>query len=653
MNWKRFITECQEVKTWLQGQGVSQADLVLMKIIILVFSEPGNPEALCQKAVRASSLLPVIQGQDETSASSDIPDNIFTIIAKWQQIVPVDSLLLGKVYETLSDRRRAQGRFYTAPEIIDYILDSTIKEVDIVLNPGVRILDPACGSGNFLLKAYECLWDKFVVNRNLLITKFPDHDWSDDGIHRWIITQNLWGADIDAVAAEVAMASLRLKRPATSNAVNPNVVICDSLRLDQNYSRRFWSTTYDYVIGNPPYLSFGLRGTPRIDAEYAGYLRQAFPATAEYKLSYYVLFIERGINMLRLGGKLGFIIPDSFLVGRYYSKVRRYILENANIEKITSIVGPVFKSATIGQTVIAIFSKENNPIVRAQHKLTICQVQDSKDLAKVEASCSYRQNYFSTLPYNRFRLFTDLTIKNLIDKIDADTKTLGNFSKGHTGIRSVSKQSDIFALEPSGETWQRGLISGSQIERYSLTYAGHWLNIEPSALYKGGWDNGVVKQRKILVRQTGFSLTACIDEQGYYHLNNLHSFTLNAGSMVSLDYLLLLLNSRVLSFYYHAISMEYGRALAQTDIDTLELLPVRFDAKVNAQAVALVMVMQSLVARQKAGDNSVSPQILALKDFFNQLAYRVYDLSAAEIKHVEAYEAKLEATNQRRERKKK
>jgi adenine-specific DNA-methyltransferase len=553
--------------------------------------------------------------------------------------------LLGEIHEKLAVGRRARGVFYTAPEVIDFIGAHTVEHADVAANPYIKVLDPACGCGNFLLRVYDVFWRKFCESREILAARYPETDWSDAGIHRHIITYNLWGADIDAVAVDITAAGLLLKRPQDSAGLRPNLLVCDSLRPypggEASVDRAFWSACYDFVVGNPPYLSFGLRGAARLDPDYEGYLRQAFSASAEYKLSYYVLFMERGIEMLTEGGKLGFIVPDSFLLGRYYSKIRRYILEHTAIEVLAHIASPVFKQAAVGMSAVCVLTKRSEPSARTASSVTVYQSEGKGTLRKDEGSSHYSQSYFATLPYNRFRIFADLTVKNLIDKIDKSSAKVENFSSGHTGIRSLTKQNSVVADSPLGDTWRRGLISGGQIQRYGLEYREHWLNIDPGLLYKGGWDPAVVEQRKILIRQTGYTLTACIDDNGYYHLNNIHAFVLKKTSAINLDYLLLLLNSRLMSFYYHAVSMEYGRAMAQTDIDTLELLPVSVKAEANIQAPELVGIMQSLIKRQMAGEAALSDKIAALDSLLNQLVYQIYGLTDAEVACIERYEAKL------------
>jgi hypothetical protein len=151
----------------------------------------------------------------------------------------------------------------------------------------------------------------------------------------------------------------------------------------------------------------------------------------------------------------------------------------------------------------------------------------------------------------------------------------GQLVSVHTGVRSKVGQKAIVSARREGLTWRAGLISGSEIERYAVHYAGHYINIEPGRLWAGGWDAEVVGQDKLLLRQTGDSLVAAFDDRGYYHLNNLHAIVPRAGARYDLRYILALLNSRLLNHYYHLVSLELGRAMAQTDIETIEKLPIR------------------------------------------------------------------------------
>lgn len=337
--------------------------------------------------------------------------------------------------------------------------------------------------------------------------------------------------------------------------------------------------TFDYVIGNPPYVSFGLRGKGKLDKSYKAFLQTAFDKTAEYKLSYYSMFLQQGIDMLKPGGALGYIVPDSFLLGRYYSKIRRYILENTWIKGLAHISCQVFKNVIAGYLVICIMEKQQNP-KKGSLKTNTYKIFGLAELNKLLPSCSYYQDYLTTMPHSRFRLFFSDEEKRLIETIKDGSLALSRLASGHTGIRAKLTQKSLVSECQNSDTYKRDLISGSQVSRYCIQYRGHWLNIDKNILYKGGWREDIVYQRKIIVSQTADTLTSVINDNCLYHLNNIHSFILQ-DAKVSLDYLLLLLNSRLLAFYYHVVSIEYRRSMAQTDIETLELLPVKLDATIN------------------------------------------------------------------------
>lgn len=638
MYWPKFMEEFHSVETWLEAKGYTNASHSTIAILAAV---------VCGK----ESVSDTIRAAQLAVESEEIPEHIHNTISRWQRCLTGNSSILGEIYQRTSHGRKAQGMYYTPPEVIDFILQHTVFHHDVSGDPYVKILDPACGCGYFLLRAYDLLWHKYQQARSLLVQRYPEGDWSDNGIHTHIIRNNLWGADIDPVASEITRISLCLKRPQV-NEIKPNILVCDSLKSPEDLntleSKRFWSGTYQFVIGNPPYLSFGLRGAGNIDAEYADYLRQVYKETAEYKLSYYVLFMQRGIDLLADGGKLGFIVPDSFLIGRYFSKIRRYILDNAVIETIAHITAPVFKNATVGMSAVCILAKEPESAKRQNQAVSIYRSRSASSLKQEVPICQLEQNYYHSTPHNRFRLFFDLTAKNLIDRIEAGSLPLGRFAAGHTGIRSLSGQSSIIAEFCEGPNWRPGLISGRQVARFGLEYQGHWLNIDPGKLHKGGWRTDIISQRKVLLRQTGYSLTAAIDEVGYYHLNNIHSFTLR-GPDINLDYLLLLLNSRLLSFYYHVTSMEYGRAMAQTDIETIELLPLRLHSSLCSQAPGLIKAMADLYRRGQSGDTDARRKIYAVDDYINQLVYRVYELTDQEIAYIEDYESKHPAISRAKE----
>lgn len=640
MNWKNFRSQVTLFKTWLQEYKYNDG-AILYKIFALILRGLEDPYCIMALALNKISLREIATADlSSITPLKDLPDNVYEQLIRWINLLPREDGILGLIYEKLALDRKVQGLYYTPEAVIDFILNQTIGSCDITSNPKIRIIDPSCGCGSFLLKAYDLLFAKFVAARPLL-SKIYSGDWSDSAIHDHIIKYNLWGSDIDTLASDIAFVSLMLKCIRTNNNVTANIIVSDSLNQSTlltaaQQEKTFWSQKYHYVVGNPPYLSFGLRGAQKFDSQYLDYLRGTY-VSAQYKLSIYVLFMQRGIDMLTPGGKLGFIVPDSFLLGRYYSKIREYILDNTDIKLIAHITSPVFRKATTGFLVICIFAKHVKDEKPTNNIINIYNIQkpiQSKDFKPV---CQYSQSYFSSLPHKRFRIFFSEKAKQIIDRLDTEGAFLKNYASGHTGIRALSGQNNIISINPNGETWQQGLISGNQVQRYNLEYRGHWLNIDPQKIYKGGWNKTIIKQRKIVIRQTGYNITAAIDNNGYYHLNNIHSFITNHSNL-SLDYLLLLLNSRLISFYYHVVTMEFGRPMAQIDIETLELLPIIIDQQINIQATKLIPIMEACVRKRLEKGIAVNNAESAFYEYLNQLVYHIYNLSDIEIKYIEDYE---------------
>jgi len=299
--------------------------------------------------------------------------------------------------------------------------------------------------------------------------------------------------------------------------------------------------------------------------------------SAEYKIATYPIFMERSIEISHDGGYSSLIVPDSFLLGQYFSKIRKFILDNCEIKNLLFLTFKVFVGSTVGRSIIYIFRKNSDVRLRNNNLAKVELFKSLEDFSNNRGQWySYRQSYFSNTDLNRFKLFfakKDYEIVIFIDK--SDSTQIKTYLVGHTGVRSLIGQKNIISKEAKDKHYKRGLISSAQVIRYSLFYDGDYININPKLLNKGGWDKDVVENPKILIRQTGDGIIATIDHQKFYHLNNLHSFSPNTPKVQKfLNSLLVIINSWFLTWYYRKISLEEGRTMAQTDIETIEKLPI-------------------------------------------------------------------------------
>jgi type I restriction-modification system DNA methylase subunit len=382
--------------------------------------------------------------------------------------------------------RKAGGVYYTPTYIVDYIVKNTVgkivgaglsalpeegtqREVPLQhrLTPKqiskIRILDPACGSGSFLLGAYQYLLDYH-------------RDWyQKDGLQKhtkeiyqgyggqWYLTiqekkrillNNIYGVDIDPQAVEVTKLSLLLKVMEGENQdtlqrqmklfkeralpdLGSNIKCGNSLIgpdfyqgeqmnfLDSEETYRInpfdWNKEFfeimkrggfDAVIGNPPY---GIV-TSEIQKDY---LEKNFVAT-EGRFDNYELFIEKGSRLCRERGLLGFIVPSPLLTNLYTRKLRIYLLDQCTIKEIANFGMDVFEDPTIHTCIIIVsrgHSVKNNVKIRKQVLV--------KDELRNKFDYEIPQSLLGKNENAAFDIFVDPTTQQILRKLQMLTKPLG------------------------------------------------------------------------------------------------------------------------------------------------------------------------------------------------------------------------------------
>ncbi|MEM4366779.1 MAG: TaqI-like C-terminal specificity domain-containing protein [Candidatus Anstonellales archaeon] len=158
-------------------------------------------------------------------------------------------------------------------------------------------------------------------------------------------------------------------------------------------------------------------------------------------------------------------------------------------------------------------------------------------------------------------------------------------------------------------------------------------------IYAGDWNPEVILNDKLMIRQTGDRLYATIDSYKYYHLNNINL----KDTSLDIKYVLALLNSKMMSAYYLLVTLEKERVMAQTDIETLEKLPIKEIEKEKQQPlIKLVDKMLSLNKRlNEIGDKKtderakIEEEIKKTDAEIDELVYKIYGITEEEKKIIE------------------
>ncbi len=293
------------------------------------------------------------------------------------------------VIEEKPEVRKAGGVYYTPAYIVDHIVEKTVGKLVEGKTPrqvsGLKIVDPACGSGSFLIGAYGYLLDwhrRWYVedgpeNHRKVLYTGPGGEWRlVNEEKKRILKNNIYGVDIDPQAVEVTKLSLLLKvlEGETDQSItrqlagmqeralpdlDDNIKCGNSLIgpdfydktqmsfLDEEDEYRInvfpWQKAFpevfkgsnpgfDAVIGNPPYIRIqGLKEFTPIEVEY---YKEAYRTAARGNYDIYVVFVEKGLSLLRKGGRLGFILPHKFFNAQYGGPLRKLVSEGHYLEEV-------------------------------------------------------------------------------------------------------------------------------------------------------------------------------------------------------------------------------------------------------------------------------------------------------------------------------
>lgn len=539
--------------------------------------------------------------------------------------------------------RRKKGQFYTPPWVVDYCLEKSLnadlnrlmkalqRRMDISKEPvpvaDFTIIDPSCGTGNFLLGILRFLNQRGASANELVSAAI----------------NSIYARDLDGKAASIAIWSVLLYLYETTrnsmfsidvklilSKLTENIRVTDAV-LDSFASRG--ANGFDLVITNPPYISFGSRNQERIPDSTAMFLRRFFPSSAEYKIRLNSIFQEVALNYAKDGGKICLFIPNSFLTGKGYAKLRKALLERTRILSFTELREDTMKNAVVGRWCVAVYQKceqLSEPIQSALNypvELVAFSKQNQQERYEIMAS------HLVTKDHSRFRLVFGKLDEELALKME-QLPALSTVARGHTGIRARAGQKSILAENRETSDFRKGIRSGGRVKPFFVDWDGTWLKIDPKLLFSGGFDNRIIENPKLMVRQTGDKIVAAYDETGLYHLNNVHSFSCQLATSktkIDLHLLLALMNSNLWHYLYRLKTREDGRALAQIDIETVETMPI------PTCEDALAMSIADLCRKLCRETNQDRPHVEFenVNAEINQLIYAAYNLSHKEIEHVE------------------
>lgn len=598
--------------------------------------------------------------------------------------------------------RKEQGIYYTPTYIVDYIVRNTLGKLleDKKINSDkIRVLDMACGSGSFLIKAFDVLNEHRRHDKDYAQTALDATAESGTYTKRLkILESNIFGVDLDKQAVEVAQLNLLLKIAEKrqrlpllqQNIKQGNSLIEESFLPEDkpfswknNFSGIMSEGGFDAIIGNPPYVR---QETISQQKEYLSKNYKVYHSAADL----YTYFIEKGVSLLKENGYMGIIVSNKWLKANYGEKLRSWLKQLQIIEIIDFGDLPVFEDATTYPCILIL----RKSLSTKNFAATQVQSLDFDSLQSYVNEHSYLVSK-ENLQDSGWSLASK-DKDNIISKLKHTGKPLGEYVNDKlyrgviTGLTEAfvidkEKKDELITKDKKSAELLRPFVIGRDIKRYAPLRTSRYLIFIPY-----GWTRTRIGEKKdawnwfertypaIAAHLKPFEkdatkrydkgeywweLRACayydefekakimlpdISVKGNFTLDNNGGFY-SANTVYFIGesdlYLLGILNSKLVTFFYQSISPSirggYHRFFTQYSIQ----IPVIPKDKAGAIATKISTLIENMMALNKRlGEiadkktdekTKLEEQVNKVDAEIDELVYKLYDINEKERKIIE------------------
>jgi type I restriction-modification system DNA methylase subunit len=580
------------------------------------------------------------------------------------------------VIEDKPEVRKAGGVYYTPQYIVDYIVQQTTGKLCEGKTPKeiskLKIVDPACGSGSFLLGAYQYLLNvhKEYYIQNAVALKQKDAVLTPEGNlttaeKKRILLNNIYGVDIDRNAVEVTKLSLLLKcmEGETTASISTQMTFfnervlpsleknikCGNSLVDldyydtefdfgedkkikpfnwqQQFSEVFKQGGFDAVIGNPPYVNLvALPEEPR------DYLQKKYK-TCRNKSDLYSFFLERTTNLIKAKySKFGFIVPHTWLATESFELLRKKLLDEALIESLAEMGHKVFEGVVVS-TVIIIGSHDNNNIKVLNRDFSLrFEISRLKWIS---------DNYHIDLNWNEER-------EGINKKLFIKTVPLEKVLKFSRGIKTSDDKRFLHLIRKNND--YKPVYRGRNIKAFSLNWEGEYIWYRPDLMKEKVGCLPHSKEffevpEKLVTQRVNSSmqlLVAYDNEQNYFlDTTNVSRYD-SWNKKYSMYFIAGVLNSKLINYWY--CNKYRMPTIGLYELHSIPIKDLDFNNKKEIQIHEILSELVSQIIRfnrQKQTTtlpekiDQLNQRISYIDEKINKLVYELYGLSEEEIGIVE------------------
>ena len=473
--------------------------------------------------------------------------------------------ILGFLYLSFLEikSRKAQGAYYTPNAIVKKLCEQILSDKDYQHK---TFLDPCCGTGNFFLQ---------------LPTDIP-------------YTQ-IYGYDIDPISIDIARLNFALKYK-----------VCDSLFLEKhirvcNYLKEH-TEEFDFIIGNPPWgFEFEKSDTEYLREHYA------ILKNTKGKVESFDVFLEKAVCSLKDGGTLAFVLPESLLNVKSHEPIRRFLLAKTLLKTI-NYLGDPFKNIQCPCIILEVTRSDSKNNLVGFRVFTTKGSFTVKTEREISSDC--------------FCLALDDDEYRLIRKIETLTPSFTLKGQADFALGIVTGDNARY-LSDKKELNQETIVCGRDLHKYRFEKNLSFIHYTPQNFQQVSDDAMYRASEKLLYRFICATLVFSYDNEKTLTLNSCNILIPRVKN-VNIKYILALLNSRVLQFYFQK-KFNSVKVLRSH----LERLPMPL-ADDNVQN-KIIRLMQPLLDSEKDKDKTKSKkEILCLYDRLDECIAKLYGLDSSE-----------------------
>lgn len=563
----------------------------VMTSVLDIFEAKQHSREAIEEGLNIAKLL-----SNKTSPSiKEINQPIKKILEKYSFNDTNDDFL-GFLYQLLQTQhgRKSDGQFYTPKSVVQQIL----QQVDIDVSKDKLIMDPACGSGQFLLEVFNVL-DKLYQENIPIASKAERYSK---------ILLSLLGVDIDEIACLIARFNL-LKRSEFLTSIVPTIICTNTLiktfylfepNLMQQYEKKV-----DIIVGNPPW---GAKLTP----EEKIYLQKNYQV-GKVGLNTFTLFIERSFDFLKdNGGRLGFLIPEAYLKIKNHQISRQQVLNKSKI-KVLQVYGGIFKQV-YAPALVVVIETTNNESQRLSNNVITKLFSQNNDSSLIPQKTFYstHENIFNINYSDRAE-----QIKRRLK--EQEVKYLKDNALFFLGI--VTGNNNKHLTTTNGSNRQSPILVGEDVKKFRINFSGHYFIYDKGELQQVAPKDHYLEPEKLLYKFISSKLIFAYDDQSYFMLNNINGVIPRVRELRP-RYIVALLNSKLLQYYYSStfFTVKVLRG-------NLEKLPLKVASL--KQQLELEKIVQDA---EKAKNDK---EIEKYTDIIDEVVYNLYELNNEEIDFIE------------------